>query len=236
MSPAALCESITIQPGSCRDFDALATLHYKGGAPATIARRPDGSACILAARDAEARLAGVLVVSMPTLNSASRRMAWPGVYDTGNKRRDAIEVNRSLRCISRVIVEPRFRAVGVARRMVRTYLDEPLTPRTEAVASMGRVCPFFEAAGMTAYDLAPSRRDARLLDALASAAIEPWELLERTAAEASLRRHPWLAREARLWADGSASTRRFIDTPPERLLMFAASRASHTPIAYAHGG
>lgn len=236
MTTAALCDTIEITPGDRRDYGALAHHHYRAGPPATIARRPGGTPAILAARDDAARLAGVLVVGMPMLNGSWRPLAWPGVFDSGDKRRDAHTINRTLRSIARVIVEPRFRGLGVARRLVRAYLDAPLTARTEAIAAMGHICPFFEAAGMTAYELPPSARHARLLDALASLAIEPWELLERDAAARALDRYPWLAREARVWARGAGGTRRFADGPPDRLLTLAASTASQRPIAYAHGG
>jgi len=158
-------DHIRFAPGSRADYAHLAHHHYKAGPPATIARTPEGTPCIYAARDPDDRLAGVLVVSMPTLNSSWRKLAWPGVYNTGDKRRDALEINRSLRCLSRVIVDPRFRGLGVARRLVQHYLRHALTQRTEAIAAMGHICPFFEAAGMTAYSLPPSLRDARLHDA-----------------------------------------------------------------------
>lgn len=227
--------ALRLGPGTPADYAALAHHHYKAGPPATIATRPDAAPCVLAARDAEGRLAGVLVASMPTLNSSWRHLAWPGEYDTGDKRRDARAINRTLRCISRVVVDPRFRGLGLARRLVRQYLDTPLTPRTEATAAMGLVCPFFEAAGMTPYTLPPGLRDARFLDALASVALEPWELLERAATERTLARHPWLAREARVWCAGSLATRRRKHDEPTALLMLAASHASQRPIAYAHG-
>ena len=222
--------------GNRSDYEQLAHYHYKAGAPATIARTAGGLPCILAARDSEGRLAGVLVVSLPTLNSSWRRLAWPGVYDTGDKRRDARAINHSLCCISRVIVEPRFRGLGLAKCLVERYLSDSLTRRTEAIAAMGHICPFFEAAGMTAYPLPPSLRDARLHDALASVGLETWELLERGSVERILAQHAWLAREARIWAAGSPGTRRFRDDEPESVLMLAASHASQRPIAYAYGG
>jgi hypothetical protein len=236
VTTATLSQTITIGPGTRRDYGELAGLHYRAGPPATIALREDGAPCILAARDGEGRLAGVLVVSMPTLNGSWRRLAWPGAYGGADKRRNARELNASLRCISRVIVGARFRGLGIATRLVRAYLAGPLTPRTEAVAAMGRVCPFFEAAGMTPYPLAPSARDARLLDALASLSLEPWEVLAPGAASGAIARAPWLAREARIWANGSRASRRHLNAEPARLLTLAALHGAEQPIAYAHGG
>ncbi len=135
-----------------------------------------------------------------------------------------------------MIVGARFRGLGIATRLVRAYLAGPLTPRTEAVAAMGRVCPFFEAAGMTPYPLALAR-DARLLDALASLSLEfPWEVLAPGAASGAIARAPWLAREARIWANGSRASRRHLNAEPARLLTLAALHGAEQPIAYAHGG
>ncbi len=89
MTTATLSQTITIGPGTRRDYGELAGLHYRAGPPATIALREDGAPCILAARDGEGRLAGVLVVSMPTLNGSWRRLAWPGAYGGADKRRNA---------------------------------------------------------------------------------------------------------------------------------------------------
>ena len=228
------CAPCAVGAGGPDDYHALAHLHYRGGPPATIARDAEGRPSILAARDGEGRLAGVLVVSMPTLNGAWRSLAWPGLFDTGDKHRDALEINCTLRCISRVIVEPRFRGQGVARSLVRAYLDSALTPCTEAVASMGHLCPFFATAGMTAYPLPPSARDARFVDALASVGVEAWELLEPEAAASVLTRHPWLGREARTWANNSQSTRRHRDAEPLAVFLLAATHAAQPPIAYAH--
>jgi len=81
-----------------------------------------------------------------------------------------------MRCISRVVVHPQWRGLGLAVRLVRRGLATMTTPYTEALAAMGRVHPFFERAGMTAYRRWPHRRDQRLLDAMRSVGVEPWEL------------------------------------------------------------
>jgi GNAT superfamily N-acetyltransferase len=230
----ATSTNFTITPGALQDYHALSPHHYRAR-PATIARAREGSPAILAARDQHGGLAGVLVVSMPTLNGAWRALAWPGAFESGDKRRDAARLNRELRCISRVIVHPRARSCGVATALVRAYLERPLTRATEAVAAMGHACAFFERAGMTPYRLPPRRRDARLLDALASRALEPWELLFEGAAEAALDASRWLEREARLWANAHGETRALAGAPAPDLLTFACARIACTPTAYTHG-
>lgn len=229
--------TIVIEPGTMRDYDALAVFHYRAGPPATVARGRRGAPAVLRARDAEAgALAGVLVVSMPTLNGLWRDLAWPGRYSTGDKRRDAARVNAELRCISRVVVDPRWRGLGVARGLVRAYLDRPLTPATEALAAIGGVCPFFERAGMTPYLLPPAPHDARLLDALWACGVEPWSLLDSAIARRTLERRPWLERELRAWARGSPTTRRHAGADAAALARLAAARASVRITAYAAAG
>jgi GNAT superfamily N-acetyltransferase len=112
--------------------------------------------------EAEGSVIGVLCVSRPTLNAWWRDAAWPGDYQAVPREVCAASINRDLRTISRVIVDPSWRAGGVGSALVRAYLKSPLTPRTEALSAMGRVCPLFERAGMRRIEGAPSARAADL--------------------------------------------------------------------------
>jgi GNAT superfamily N-acetyltransferase len=96
------------------------------------------------------RLAAVAVLSYPTVNSAARdralgMTAWPAA-------RKLALANRDVRTISRVVVHPQFRGVGLASRLVRVICDQCPTRWVEAYAVMGRVHPFFEKGGMTRHD------------------------------------------------------------------------------------
>lgn len=218
----------TVEPGAIADYDALSRFHYRAGRPATIVR-------ILRAVEPESgTLAAVLVVSMPTIDGAWRRLAWPGRYDSGALGKSAAlrRVNAELRAISRVIVEPRFRALGIARGLVRAYLDGPLTPATEAVAAMGALCPFFARAGMTGYRLPPSRADARLLDALHHAGVRAEDLADPGAAP-RLCRDPFIARELRTWSCWSKPARAVRGRPAPAVAPVAAMCLLARPVAYA---
>jgi hypothetical protein len=218
---------IAIEPGTPADYDALSRFHYRAGRPATLVR------ILRAAERASGTPAAVLTVSMPTIDGAWRRLAWPGRYDPRvlGKRGALRRVNDELRTISRVIVEPRFRALGLAVRLVRAYLARPLTPATEAVASMGSLCPFFTRAGMTAYPMPPSRADARLLDALHHARLAPEDLAD-PAALARLPADPFLARELRAWASWSKPARSVRGRPPADIAPVAAMCLLAPPTAY----
>jgi len=233
MPPGGTCPAarLVLRAGSPADYHALAHLHYRAGTPATIAR-------ILTFIDPEPssvpapRPAAVLVISMPTLEGRWRTLAWPGRYSTGDKRADARRINTELRTISRLIVDPRWRGLGVGRRLIRAYLDAPLSPATEAVAAMGTCCPVFRAAGMTEFRLGPDRRDARLLDALHAARIPPCHLSDPAQAPAHLS-HPFIARELRLWADASRTTRVLSRAPTTDIARRAAAALAAPRIAYA---
>jgi ABC-type ATPase involved in cell division/GNAT superfamily N-acetyltransferase len=215
-------------PGTTADYEALAPLHYLPSRPATIDH-------VLTARSA-GQLAAVLVVSRPTLNSPHRDLAWPRRYTAPTKPAAAKRLNRELRTISRVIVDPRFQGLGVARRLVARYLASPLTPCTEALAAMGAVCPFFARAGMTAYRLPPSARAARLTDALAAAGLTPRDL---AAPDLALRnaeragRLPFLERELRRYVAASGAPQRRARDSLQALCRHAAPRLC-PPVAYAH--
>ncbi len=202
---------MTIEPGSPADLVPLARFHYAAGRPGPIAH-------VLRAVD-DGEIVGVLVASMPTLNGRWRSIAWPGEYDTHDKRANALRLNHDVRVISRVIVDPRYRGRGLAVRLVRTYLHNPCTARTEALAAMAHACPFFERAGMRRIDLPPSKADARLLRAMARHDLEPADLLH----------HPpeSIAPSLRAWA--SARKLRGGDIPGRA---FAA--LTHPPVVFVH--
>jgi hypothetical protein len=225
--PPARDSDAAIQPGTLADYDALSRFHYRARKPATAVR-------ILRALDAESGiLAGVLIVSMPTIDGAWRALAWPGRYDPRALGKAAAlrRVNAEVRTISRVVIEPRFRGLGLAGALVRAYLGLPLTPATEAVASMGAACPFFARAGMIEYRLPPPRADARLLDALAHAAIGAEDLADRAF---PIARHPFIARELSAWASWSKPARAVRGRPAREIAPIAAARLLARPVSYCH--
>jgi len=223
-----VAQPIRIEQGTMADYQALAHLHYRGAKPAThtLILRAIRSVPIVGEL-----LAGVLVVSMPTLNGAWRARAWPGFFSSKSKSINAKRINTHLRCISRVIVEPRSRGLSVASMLVRAYLRSPQTPATEAIAAMGAVCPFFERAGMHAYQLPPTLDDLRLIDALTHQHACPDDLITHPIAPGSL-----IERELITWS----KARKLIGAGiPDhstitRLAPIAACRLMSKPRAYAH--
>jgi hypothetical protein len=189
-------DELTWRDGCLRDYGALAAFHY-------LRHRPAGAKRVLvladcrptvvgrfAQRRAEQRVVGVLVESLPALGCVLRNVATGGRYAGWSDRRASARLlNAEVRCISRVVVHPQWRGLGLAVRLVGRALATMTTPYTEALAAMGRVHPLFRLAGMREYRRPPLGRDQRLVDALASAGLAPWAL----AATRSVRR--WLAGE-----------------------------------------
>ena len=233
---AQIHRPIQITPGTIKDYRALEHLHYLGSKPATITKIIKASiTCPTLGSTLGPTLGGVLVISMPTLNSAWRKRAWPGVFNSGDKRADAKAINTNLRCISRVIVNPAHRGLGIASQLVRHYLSNPQTIATEAIASMGSTCPFFERAGMTPYRLEPTTDDLRLIDTLHHEQCDPDALITMPISPNSL-----LGNELIRWG----KARRLIapkNCPPnnpdqtiQSIAPIAACRLLASPRAYAH--
>lgn len=213
---------ISFGEGTTDDYARLARLHYRAAAPATIVR------VMIATDESTGELAGVMLTSRPTLNGSWRRLAWPGRFEAKNKSAQARRINDELRTISRVIIDPRYRGTGIARRLVRVYLDTPDTSCTEAVAAMGPVCPFFERAGMTAYPIADPARNDRLRRRLDALRLTVDDLLKPIEAESKL------AGSLRSWAKQSAATRRIAEGEIPQIARAAACALIAPPTAYAH--
>lgn len=208
-------ELVRLMPGTLEDLDALARCHYRRTMRGV---RPATAVCVISART-ECELVGVMVVSMPVLNGPWRASVWPRLFGAGalmtrvGKRGQAEALNANVRTISRVIVDPRYRNLGIATWMVSHYLKHALTPATEALSAMGRSSGFLERAGMTAHRLMPSRADRVLRRRLRQAKYPAWRLMDvERACEEMVRAEPGSAmanveRELRRWAMRSRATR-----------------------------
>ena len=149
--PSFLPGELVVARGTCADYRALERFHYREKSPATwagvwvvryVEERHEGTE----ARRHEGRVVAVAVLSYPTVNSGARDRAL-GMEGWERGRKLAF-VNEHVRTISRVVVHPQFRGVGLASRLVRCVCAECPTRFVEAFAVMGRVHPFFEKGGM----------------------------------------------------------------------------------------
>ena len=218
-----LLDEIRIERGDISDYRALARFHYRGahpGAVTAILRAALDRPTVLGRylhRDSQRQCVGVIVRSRPHLACEMRDIATAGRYRGLSLRESAIMLNREVRTISRVVVDPRFRGCGLAVRLVRAALRdarevEPGAIFIEALAAMGRVNPMFQRAGMTRLDPPPRPADSRLVDALESAGIAPASLCSMAMLHARMSRLDEAARrfiddELRRWNRAAACRR-----------------------------
>ena len=237
--------TLPITQGRRADYLALKPHHYRPGNPATMARiftivdpRP-GAADRYVGRSDSSRVIAVLVESLPVLSCRLRDFALSGRYGHLPPRQRSRLLNDELRCISRVIVDPRYRGLGLAVRLVRHALATATTRYTEALAVMGRVSPFFERAGMTAYARQSHTHEDRALAALRYAGFEPVQLAMPAALEARIAgleasSRALLARELTRWyrTAGGRGVKR--EPSMREVLMTAQQRLLARPIYYLH--
>lgn len=246
VGPGSPAERLVYRDGGLADYRRLSSFHYLARAPVTAMRvltlvdpaptpadrwramRDEGTVGgadprPTVARDGAGEVVAVLVESLPALSCRLRDVALPGRYVGWSDRGAAARLlNAEVRCLSRVIVHPQWRGLGLAVDLVRRALATMTTPYTEALAAMGRVHPFFERAGMTAYRRPPLAADQRLIDALRWAGLEPWVLADAgRAASRFTDATPTarlLRRELGRWAGPRLPLHRQIERARDRLL------------------
>lgn len=178
MRRCSIYQSLRIVPGCLDDYKQLARYHYRDHRPgpcsAIFALKSDGTLPGLLCRTA----VGVIVYSMARPVLEMRNVATGSVFAGLDRSTQLALINRNVRRISRVIIEPRFRGLGLAARLVRDTMPELNVPIIEAVAVMGLVNPFLEKAGMKAYEPRPSAAAVQLIEALSVLGIENTQLVD----------------------------------------------------------
>jgi len=133
---------------------------------------------------------GVITYTMPSPSLELRNVATNNFFAGFDKSTQLALINKNIRCISRVIIEPRFRGLGLASRLVRQTMPEMNVPVIEAMAVMGLVNPFFEKAGMKAYTAKMPARCIQLIEALSMVGIEEDQLINAEKVQRKLDRLP----------------------------------------------
>jgi hypothetical protein len=104
---------------------------------------------------------------MPVPGIELRNLATGGAFVGLDDKAGQMQwLNRYVRCISRVIIEPRYRSLGLAVKLVSDTMPRLGVPFVEAMAVMGRFNPFFARAGMTGFSASEPVRCVRLREAL----------------------------------------------------------------------
>jgi hypothetical protein len=233
MKQCSVCKKIKIVPGSLNDYRQLAHYHYRESRPGPYKKifvfRNE------AAGPARNKTIGVIVYSMPSPRLELRSKATDNFFSGFDKNTQLGLINKNIRCISRLIIEPRFRGLGLAKRLVQQTMSKMNVPIIEAVAVMGRINPFFEKAGMKPFTSKPSQRFAQFIEALSIIGIEGKDLVDPQKVQRRLSRlndeeSKFIEREIKRFLKGYGRRR---NMPPglERT-RFILSRLNAHPVYY----
>ncbi|MEM1540784.1 MAG: GNAT family N-acetyltransferase [Candidatus Bathyarchaeia archaeon] len=128
----SLVKEMRVEEGSFKDWQQLAHFHYRShkiAGPRKIFKLVRGE-----------ELCGVIVYSYPPPACFGRRLVLP--------KMSMKELNEKLSIISRVVVHPKYRTIGLGSKLVRETLPLVGTPYVEMPAVMAKYNPFAEKAGM----------------------------------------------------------------------------------------
>jgi hypothetical protein len=172
MRSCSVCKKLRIVRGCLDDYKQLAHYHYRDSRLGPFAAIFNLKPAPELAETLQTKTVGVIVYTMPSPSLELRNIATNNFFVGFQKSTQLALINKNIRCISRVIIDPRFRGLGLASRLVRQTMPEMNVPVIEAMAVMGLVNPFFEKAGMKAYTAKMSARFNQLIEALSMVGIE----------------------------------------------------------------
>jgi ABC-type transport system involved in cytochrome c biogenesis ATPase subunit/GNAT superfamily N-acetyltransferase len=127
----SLTRQMTIQQGTLLDYKVLSQFHYRQG------QCPPPRKIFTLKRKNET--CGVAVYGFPSPMCFGRSKVWKGNLQ---------QLQRQISIISRVVIHPKYRSIGLGAKLVGETLAQAGTPCVEAVAVMAKYNPFFEKAGM----------------------------------------------------------------------------------------
>lgn len=128
----SLLREMRVEEGTIEDWRKLSAFHYRSHN--VSARR--GIFCIR--RHDE--LCAVIVYCYPFPQCTGRNQVLP--------KMTLKELNQNLSIISRIVVHPKYRTIGLGEKLIRDSLQLAGTPYVEMIAVMPKYNPFAERAGM----------------------------------------------------------------------------------------
>ena len=139
-------KNVSIQKGTIEDYSKLSRFHYrtKGKDESASLRIKDCYRLLF-----NDMLIGVIVYSRSYLNLKARNMVFGEryLYTPGDMQKVRL-INEEIARISRVVVHPKFRGIGLGAFLVRETLPLVKAKVVEVLAAMAKYNPFFEKAGM----------------------------------------------------------------------------------------
>jgi GNAT superfamily N-acetyltransferase len=142
----SILRHVRVEKGDLVDYEKLSRFHYK--------TREEGPATNLRLKDCyrllfNDDLIGVIVYSHSFMNLRPRNMVFGERYVcTPGDQRKAQLINDEIARISRVVIHPKFRGIGLGAYIVRETLPKVNAKVVEVLAVMAKYNPFFEKAGM----------------------------------------------------------------------------------------
>jgi ABC-type ATPase with predicted acetyltransferase domain len=140
----SLVKEMRIEEGTTEDWRKLAGFHYRS-------HKIAGPRKIFRLRRGE-ELCGVIVYCYPPPTCFGRRLVLP--------KMTMQELNEKLSIISRVVVHPKYRTIGLGVKLVKETLAKAGTPYVEMPAVMAKYNPFAEKAGMQKIAQQPPPKEA----------------------------------------------------------------------------
>lgn len=232
MKKCSVCKGLRILPGCFDDYKQLAHYHYRDGAVGpfkAVFALKTGSL-------STAKTLGVIVYSMPVPGLELRNVATDNFFVGFDRSTQLALINRNIRCISRVIIEPRFRGLGLASRLVRQTMPKMDVPIIEAMAVMGLVNPFFEKAGMKALTAKMPARCVQLTEAFSMVGIEDRDLsdaekTQRKLAGLSNTQAKFINREIKCFLQSYGPNSK-LKTQNSKLIRYVLSKLTARPVYY----
>lgn len=161
---------LMIRPCGLEAYHHLAGFHYRDSnlGPYTHLFALYDEHC---RRKIMAPVVGVIVYRPPVPNLAIRNAATGGFFSGLPRSTGLSLLNTYVRCISRVIIDPRYRGLGLASRLVKETMPLTGAAMVEASSVMGMLHPFFERAGMIRFRQMPDVKTERMTAALETVGI-----------------------------------------------------------------
>jgi len=232
--PCSIHRELEIVPGDLGDYEPLATYHYRDSRPVAVKavyairpKRPLGSL--------GRRPVGAIVYTMPNPRIELRTIATGGIFSGLDRHSELELLNRHVRCIARVVIEPRVRGIGLAVRLVRETMPRLDVPIVEALGVMPLVNPFLERAGLQPFEPRIPVEHVELLEALGAVGIEEEDLVDPERVQERLEQ---LARPARDFME--VRLRRFLKSHGSRRTLprgiertrYVLGKLTHRPTYY----
>ena len=156
--PAAdLCDEIEIVQGTVRDYADFEHWHYLGPG------RPGPNSGVFLARH-NGRAVGIVMFGYPHLLLSARALVLPQFAPGCIRSGGASALNQQVRVLQRIVVDPHYRGLGIARRLIAHGLSQLDVPYVECIAQMGEFSDFLLAPGFRRVcEMPPPRAALRLL-------------------------------------------------------------------------